>query len=1244
MPAERSTVRTPRGAAVCRWWGACAIGLVALAAIGAGLESGGAAENGGLEVAPAVAPGGVSYNREVRPILADTCFKCHGPDAKVRQAGLRLDSFEGATAKLEAGGAAIVPGDTGASRLVRRITSKDPKFMMPPPDSGRTLSPAQIETLVAWVGQGAEYQKHWSLIAPVRVEPPRVRDEGWVRNPIDRFILARLEAETHGWPEDGQAVAREADRRTLIRRLSLDLTGLPPTVEEVAAFLADDSEDAYERLVDRLLASPRYGERMAMEWMDAARYGDTNGYHIDNERSMWRWRDWVIDAYNANRPFDEFTIEQLAGDLLPDATLAQRIASGFHRNHMINFEGGAIPEEYLSAYLVDRVNTTSTVWLGLTLNCAQCHDHKYDPVTQEEYYRLYAFFNNVPEQGLDGQKGNSAPFVRAPLPAQAAAHEEVLARLQALDERMNGPWPEVDAGQTRWEASEAATLADEWHVLTPASAASSTATKLEARPDGSLLAAGVDPATGKVPATETFEITTTCDGPIAALRLEALADASLPVGGPGRAYNGNFVLTEFEATIATAGDPAAAQPVKFVAALADYSQTQFPVRNAIDGDAKTGWAVLAPQGGAMGRDRIAVFVPDRVLGTDGPSILTIRLRHDSQYAEHSIGRIRLAALVRPERYEQVRPSDRGVWHICGPIPGGTKEDALAKDFGPEAAGVNLDARYGGGPVDTGGVPREAGEEFGWLAKEDYADGQVNKLPTGGVTVTYLYRTITAPLARSVTASLGSDDGIKVWLNGKLVHENPTARAVAPNQDTVQLDLAAGTNSLLLKIIDFGGDCGFYFDLRSDGGFDTPLDIARVLSVPVPERSETQVARVRGFYRERHSPEWREVAARAAVVREEEQKVLAMIPTAMVMEEMAERRPTYVLRRGEYDQPEQEVQPGVPACLPPLALAEGQRADRLALARWLMSAENPLVARVAVNRIWQMLFGAGLVRTSEDFGIQGEWPSHPELLDWLAVEYRQSGWDTKRLLRLIVTSATYRQSARVSPEMLALDPENRLLGRAPRPRLSAEMVRDNALAISGLLVERQGGPSVRPYQPPGLWEETAIDPDGSEWTAQYYVQDKGESLYRRSLYTFRKRSVPHPAMGVFDAPSREFCVVRRGRTNTPLQALVLMNDPTYVEAARALAERVMHEAEEPDARISLAFERAAARPPRQEELRLLADLHAERLAVYRADPAAAAQLLKVGDSARDETLDAAEHAAMASVMSVILNLDEVICRN
>ncbi|OWK38113.1 PSD1 and planctomycete cytochrome C domain-containing protein [Fimbriiglobus ruber] len=1002
----------------------------------------------------------VDFNRDVRPVLAEACFACHGPDDKARKGDLRLDTRADATAA-----GAIVPGKPAESAVVQRLLSGDPGKIMPPPKTGKKLTAAQVETLKKWIAEGAEYRGHWAFTAPKRAPLPKlaVPPAGFrIRNPIDAFVLARLEKE-------GLKPSPEADKVTLIRRVTLDLTGLPPTPAEVEAFVADASADTYEKLVDRLLASPRYGERMALEWLDAARYADTHGYHIDSGRDMTRWRDYVIRAFHTNMPFDRFTVEQFAGDLLPNPTPEQKIATGFHRNHMINFEGGAIPEEYQTAYVVDRVNTASTVWLGLSMGCAQCHDHKYDPITMKDFYRFYAFFNTIPENGLDGQRGNAAPVLRVPATGDAEKIAGLLAKVAALDTKLAGPLPEVDAGQAEWEKTpDAGKIV--WYSADPAAPKSKGGATLTVLDDKSIRASGTNPA------TETYTVTFR---PVVAtmtgLRLEVFADDAMPARGPGRSGNGNFVMTGIKVS---GGDK---KPAALKSASADYSQTDggFDVATTFKGG--PGWAIY-PE---VGKDHAAVFAFASPLAAGGKDV-TVELRFQSVFSQHQFGKFRLSVTDSPNPHGATTP---------------------------------------------------------------------------------------------------------------------------------------------------------------------PAAIATVLKAAARDRTPKQAVDLRAYYRASISPVVRAMKDEVAGLRKQVADIEASASTAMVMQEMPTPRETFMLVRGQYDKKGEKVSAGVPASLPPLPA--GSPANRLGLAKWLVAPDHPLTARVTVNRYWQMYFGTGIVKTAEDFGTQGEFPTHPELLDWLACEFvtptvtghESHGWDVRHIQRLIVTSSTYRQSSRATADLHHRDPENRLLARMTRVRLPAEFLRDQSLAVSGLLNGEIGGKSVSPYQPPGIWEELAFRLDNKNFTAQIYEPSTGKDLYRRTMYTFWKRTAPPPSLVTLDAPDREVCTVRRPRTNTPLQALVLMNDPTYVEAARKLAERTMTEGGATAAeRITFAFRLAAARKPAEPEVRVLQRVLDTQREKYRAAPDAAKKLLAVGASPRNEKLDAAELAAWTMVATTILNLDEVLTRN
>ncbi len=1022
------------------------------------------------------------------------------------------------------------------------------------------------------------------------------------RGPIDRFVLATLE-------QQGLAPSPEASRETLARRASFVLTGLPPTLAELDTFLADEAPDPFERYVERLFASPHHGEHLARYWLDAARYGDTHGLHLDNRREIWRWRDWVIDAFQSNMSFDRFTVEQLAGDLLPDPTLEQRIATGFNRCNPTSAEGGMIEEEFRVRYAFDRVDTTSTVWLGLTIECAKCHEHKFDPISQREYYQLFAFFASAADGASDDNAPSPAPVVAAPTREQAAELDRLGAAMAVLEERMDAPDPTSDAAQAEWEAEGARRLAHRWTILEPSALRASGGSELVVLGDDSVLARGTNPERD----VYEFEAATPLSD-LRALRLEALPHASLPLGGAGRADNGNFVLTAIEVEARPFADPSRVVPVPLAAAGADFSQGGYPVSAAIDANAMSGWAI---EGGNVART--AVFLAARPFGFEGGTLLRIRLKQESGLARSGLGRFRLAVATDA----MFAPLELGAWHLVGPFLAADGDAAYRTVFGPE-----LDAR----PEATfeGGL--------GWHERADLTDGSVHELQ-GENAATYLRRELRVPSARRVEFALGSDDAIAAWLDGTRVLDRNVLRPIAPDQDRLVLDLSAGEHTLLLKVVNYSSGYAFTIRTLSEEPGELPLAVAAILERPAENRTQAELRALRRHFRSARSSEWRALALELEPLRAEERALRASLPTTLVMAELADPRPAHLLKRGQYDQPGDEIHPGVPAILPPLA--PDARADRLGLAQWLVDPENPLTARVEINRLWQIVFGTGIVRTSGDFGTRGEWPSHPELLDWLATELVESGWDVRHLLRLMVTSATFRQESRVTQELLAFDRENLLLARGPRMRLDAEEIRDNALALGGLLVRTVGGPSVKPYQPGGLWRAVAYPTSN---TADF-VQDQGEALWRRSLYTFWKRTSPPPTMQLFDAPTRETCTVTRARTNTPLQALVTLNDVQFVEAARALAERILREAgPSVDERVRFGFRCATARFPLEPELAVLRSLVDTELASFATRPDAARALIEVGDSTPDATLDAIELAAWTTLGSVLLNLDETLTRS
>lgn len=971
----------------------------------------------------------LSYNRQIRPLLSDRCFQCHGPDEGHRAADLRLDESESAYTVIE-------PGDLTASEFVDRITSTDPDLRMPPPDSGKTLEADEIELLKEWIASGAEYQPHWSFVPPQRMNPPAAKNHTWPSGAIDQFILARLESQ-------GLRPSGPADRIVLLRRLTFDLTGLPPTRQEVHDFLADDSPQAYELVVDRLLASPHYGEHMARFWLDAVRYGDTHGLHLDNYREMWPYRDWVVRAFNDNLPWDKFTTMQIAGDLIPNATLDDRIASGFNRCHITTNEGGSIAEEVYVRNVVDRVSTTGTVFLGLTMGCAVCHDHKFDPITAKDFYSSFAFFNNLDGPAMDGNVEAPAPSVSVPSSEQQAELERLEAELSQIESKLNGEWPQVDEEQDTWESQAFARL------------------------------------------------TTTGEANIAA----------------------------------------------------------------------------------------------------------------------------------------------GQWHSVGPFRA-VQRYLYTRKHGPEGKPVDLEQTF----------KLSTGESVAWTSQPGWADDQtILEFPYIAETANFVYRRIDSKLPQKAKAKLGVDDGVKVFLNGKQILENKTASAVKPGEFELDLPLKEGENHLLLKIVNHSGATGFHFKLL-DYQEGLPAEVLAALQVAAPDRNDKQQQALRDHYRRQVSQhsELVKVLDQQAEITAAKQKLLGEIPTTLVMKEREKPKPAYLLNRGEYSEPDKDLGPlprAVPSFLPPLP--EGAPNDRMGYAMWLVDDTHPLMARVTVNRFWQQCFGTGIVETAGDFGSQGSWPSHPELLDWLAVDFRESGWDVKRFMKQLVMSSAYRHSSRITPELLAADPKNRLLGRGPRFRLDAEMLRDQALAVSGLLVSKLGGPSVKPPQPDGIWK--AVGYGGSN--TKVFVADTGaEKVHRRSLYTFWKRTAPPPQMTTFDSPTRESCTVRRERTNTPLQALLLLNDPQYVEAARKLAERAVKAGSGNTSEIaSDMFELATLRKPEPDELTHLVATYQASLARYEGDRQAVDALLAVGESAADPEVDRTEAAAWTLVANAILNLDEVVTK-
>jgi len=1017
----------------------------------------------------------IDFSRDILPILSDNCFTCHGPDAATREGGFRLDVKASVFEEGDSGQHPIVAGDPDASEILTRLRTDDEFDVMPPPEQKKRPTLEQIDLLERWIREGADWKEHWAFIPPRRPDAPKIQDQSWPRNGIDDFVLAKLESQ-------GKQPSEMASKTTLVRRLYLDLIGLPPTPRQIDAFLTDRSEDAYEQLVDRLLASPRYGEHMATFWLDAARFADTNGYQNDFRRSMWLWRDWVIKAYNENMPYDQFTIEQLGGDMLPNATLDQKIASGFNRNHRSNTEGGSINEEWLVENVVDRVETTSTVFLGLTMGCARCHDHKYDPISQREFYQFFSYFHNVDERGVyTEQRGNAGPTVSVP----TQEYEEQLEQLrQKLDSKTTLLNQVREKGTRLW--SEGESFVDE--IVTPD------------------------------------------------VRGEQFAFLSRSLNDkPDR-------LNEIRKRLVKA-DRILENMVGQSVRLASEKEQHVDLGDAFDFDASKNWTVSA-------------WVKPNKYGA-----IISRMDASNDYRGFDM-------LIMPDGRMNV--------HLIHKWPNnGTKITSEPS------------------------IPKNR-----W---------------------THVSVTCSAP---------GKAENVRLFFNGHAVPhsiDSDTLKGSTLTQHPVWLGLRAQTPAFSGLI----SDLRIWPEVLADDLVERLHDqtLEHMIVSTIEERSKEQRAEIDHQYEFISTVDARlEVQRVQRAINELEKK----LPTTMVMREVSEPRQTYVLHRGVYDQ--QDKERPVSAGVPEIFNAGQQPANRLELARWLVDGENPLTARVAVNQFWSRYFGLGLLSTPENFGVQSPPPSHPRLLDWLACEFVDSGWDVKAMQRLIVTSATYRQTSVASPDSFQSDPRNRLLSRGPRFRLPAESIRDNALAISGLLSDKLGGPSVKPYQPEGVWAELA----GGAGEPPYQ-QSKGEDLYRRSLYTYRKRTVPHPTVTTFDGVGRDICAVARDRTNTPLQALALLNDVTYVEAAIHLAAQAIESADQHPTRLKQAFRRATGRMPDEAELAILNAAFAKYKKRFEADPESAQQFVNMGDSKPESKMDPVQLASYACVCSVILNLDEVITK-
>jgi hypothetical protein len=930
------------------------------------------------------APKKIDFNKDIRPILSENCFKCHGPDAKFIKGNLRLSDEKDAK-KDRDGEFAILPGKAKDSLVIQRALSKEKSAQMPPPDSGLPrLTAQQIKLLSDWINQGGRYEKHWALVPPKTTELPTVKDLKWVRNDIDRFVLAKLE-------DKGLKPAPEADRSTLLRRATLALTGLDPTTDELNNYLGDSAPGAYERAVDRLLASQRYGEHEARYWLDAVRYGDTHGLHLDNERSIYPYRDWVVNAFNKDLPFDKFTLWQLAGDMLPNPTREMKVATGYIRMNPTTNEGGSIEEEVLVRNTFDRVDTTSTVFLGLSVGCAKCHDHKYDPISQKDYYGMYAFFNSTKDAPFDGNDLLPPPVIADPTPAQEALLNTVQSRMTEIEQS-------ADAAQAR-----------KW------------------------------------------------------------------------------------------------------------------------------------------------------LETNSPPLVTT--------------------------------TD---WEICGPFSRGSFEETFNSDEKLE----------NWRPIKiTPGVAVQA----------------IN----ANLSNAYFRTKLVSDREQLLEFGVSSDDGVRVWVNGKLVHSNFVSRGITQGVDAVKAQLRKGENELLIKVANGSGPDGLMVTLGSEAV--TRIDAALKGTEPI----KVVQAYLQYGPETKACVEYRKLIAKKILTEKE-------IPQTLIAEEMLRPRPAFVLDRGEYDRRKE------PATrkLPDVFETKLPQADRLGLAKWLIDEKNPLTTRVVVNRIWLQHFGTGIVKTAEDFGNQGEWPSHPELLDHLAITFRKEGFSLKKLHRMIVTSAAFRQSSAVTPEKLQKDPENRLICRGPKFRLDAEVLRDRVLQASGLLLQRQYGHGFKPYQPAGLWEEVAQ----SASNTKDYVQDVDPSIYRRTLYLFWKRTSPHPVMSTFDAPTREACAVRRSITNTPLQALTTMNEPAFFEAARKFGEKILATKPTDESRLDFAFRTALSRKPSERERTILMGSLKRYQKMFSQRPQDAAGVIQIGLAPIDRKQDFVDQAAWSLIASTLFNLDEFLTQH
>jgi uncharacterized membrane protein/mono/diheme cytochrome c family protein len=1199
---------------------------------------------------PTVAPlpisfpqdGKVTFARDVEPILQQTCLDCHGP-AKHR-ANLRLDTKEAAL-KGGANGPAFVPGKSANSLLMKHVLALDGKKRMPMGHD--PLTDPQIKILQAWIDGGAEWSEsasiasadqkvHWAYVKPKRPEQPKVSDESWCRNPIDYFVMARLDKE-------GMKPSPEADKTTLIRRLSLDLIGLPPTPEEVDAFVNDNDPKAYDKLVNRLLSSPHYGERWGRHWLDIARYADTNGYEKDNPRVIWPYRDWVINALNRDMTFDQFIVDQVAGDMLPGATTEEKIATGFHRNTMFNEEGGIDVEEFRFKAIVDRVQTTSTALLGLTMHCAQCHNHKYDDISQKEYYQFFKLLDNADE-----------PYMDLPDPTIAQQRREIQDKVDALQASLASKFPARDESI-------------KWEVISPDVFATQGGSRLVLQPDNSLLASGKNSSKGE---KYIIEATVNLDG-VSAFRLEMLTDPSLPRGGPGRAGNGNFVLSQFRADLTEPddkdGNHSTTQPtrIKIDRADADYSQPQFEVIKSIDDTFMNGWAV----GGAVGAHTANFYTPDKLTGQK-KLIITLLQKYKDR---NNLGKFRLSIGRTPpppttqptpadrenflakslDKWEQSLKAKSANWTILDPgkferFHGATitkLDDKSLLFTGDNFYREEYKLQYPTTQKSITAIRLEV------LPDKELPKGGPGRNPNGGFLLSEFSGVASSTTRPATTqpvdiASASADistDTVARALDGKKdTHWTVGVGGATPHEAVFKLkqplegfeggttiDLALAQNYFQQENL---GRVRVSVTSDANAGEATglPADVEQIVLTPREKRTPEQSARLKEHFLS--------VTPLLAQQQQEIAALKATMPqyvTTLVMKERSVPRDTRIHHRGEFLQPTEPVEAAVPAILPPLP--KGAPKNRLTLARWLVDQDNPLVARVVMNRIWMDYFGRGIVNTVEDFGIMGERPSHPELLDYLATEFVRQNWSMKAMHRLIVTSATYRQSSRLTPDLEKRDPQNVLYARGPRFRVEAEIVRDIALASSGLLNPKIGGPSVFPPQPAGI-SELSYGP--LKWN-----ESVGPDKYRRGMYTFLKRTAMYPMELTFDGPTAEVVCPRRIRSNTPLQALTTLNDTVFVEAAQAMARRVLEDApDDTEARAEEVFRLCVARKPDPVELKSIVDFYEQQRERFKTDKKLDPAAVALADpKQKPKDMDIADLAAWTTVARSMLNLDETVTK-